>query len=247
MKTIDPRIANRRKQVAEERARGSARRVLRLLVLIGVVGAAIWVGRSPWFSVAEITVTGANHAGVDEILDAAGVTEGRPLLVVPARSAEAALVADPWVIDAAVSKIFPNLVEVAVIERTPTAIVSHRGVEAVVAADGVVVATQVSQELPITQSLEAIPGAGEVVTDPAARGGIEFFTALDPKYLADAYIQEIDGELWARIMEFDVRLGRPVDMAEKARSLSAVLDVGQTPGSVINVIAPARPTVAPPA
>lgn len=243
MKTIDPRIAHRRKQVAEEQARGSARRVLWLLVFVGVAGVTIWVARSPWFTVNEISVSGADHVAIEQILTEAGVSVGRPLLIVPARKAEAALLANPWVSDAAVSKVFPDLVEVAVIERLPVAVLASRGAQVVVSADGMVVAEQVVEPLPVVQVTEPLPVVGEVVTDPDALGGIQFFGALEAEHRTGSRIQKIEGELWARVGEFDVRLGRPVDMAKKARSLSAVLAVGQEPGSIINVIAPARPTV----
>lgn len=246
MKTINPRIAERRKAVAEDRARGSARRVLWLLTILAVIGGLIWVARSPWFSVANITVAGARHADVERILDEAGVRIGRPLLIVPGSAAEEALVADPWVVDAVVSKVFPDLVEVAIIERDPVATVTHRGGQVVVSEDGVILSEAVDQPLPVVRATEPLPPVGETLTELDALGGAMFFAELHPKYLPGAVLQTIDGEVWARIDEFDVRIGRPVDMAEKARSLAAVLDIGQEPGSIINVIAPARPTVLPP-
>ncbi len=81
----------------------------------------IWVGRSPWFSVAEITRdAGRIMPTSTQILDEAGGHRGtaaargsghdrRRQRSSPIRGSS----------DAAVSKIFPNLVEVAVIERAP--------------------------------------------------------------------------------------------------------------------------------
>ena len=54
------------------------------------------------------------------------------------------------------------------------------------------------------------------------------------------------GELWAEIPEFDVRLGRPTDMEAKAVSLVALLDEKPPRGSLLTLIAPAKPAYTPP-
>jgi hypothetical protein len=49
--------------------------------------------------------------------------------------------------------------------------------------------------------------------------------------------------LIAVVAGYTVRLGRPVDMEEKARALGPVVDEGPPEGSEITLVAPARPSV----
>lgn len=250
MKNIDPRIAERRRNVAEQQARHGVRRMLWLLVAVVALGIVLWIGSSPYFSVNSITVTGADRADLNRALEVAGLTEGGPLILAPTDEATAAILADPWVADARVTKVYPDMIEILIVEHTPIARLVTLNGQAVVAEDASVVVfggtgilSASGDELPEIRLGTSLPLVGTIAVDPDVVGATEFFATLDPVLAKGASISELDGELWAVVNGFDVRLGLPNAMAEKARSLAAVLEVGQQPGSVINVIAPARPTV----
>ncbi len=115
--TIDPRLAERRRDVAEDRARIDVRRVLWFLVLLGSVGTALWLVTSPMLSVQTITVFGATNAQVDEVLAKESVVEGRPLIAIRSNSVAAAIEEDPWVRSAGVELVFPSHVEITIEER----------------------------------------------------------------------------------------------------------------------------------
>jgi hypothetical protein len=57
---------------------------------------------------------------------------------------------------------------------------------------------------------------------------------------------EGDGELWAEVAGFQVRLGRAVEMRAKALSLAALIREQPAPGSILTLIAPTHPAVTPP-
>lgn len=241
--TIDPRLAERRRRVLEDRARGGVRRVIQLMVLVAVAGAGLWLVQSPWLSVAAIDVSGQSRADVEAALTAAGIEVGRPLLFSPVGEARERLLADPWVADAAVDRLFPDTIEVRLIERDPAAAVGAGGQAIVVSSDGVALARGEVDGLPVIRLRVAVPELGERFDDDRVAGAASFLTALSPTYQRSAVVFEAEGELWAEVGDWVVRLGRPVEMSQKAAALEAVLGEGQPAGAIINVIAPTRPTV----
>ena len=77
-------------------------------------------------------------------------------------------------------------------------------------------------------------------------GALRFIGALDPALGAGAVVFVDDGGLHVTVTEHRVRLGRPVDMAQKATVLEALLASGLEAGVAIDLIAPLRPAVANP-
>jgi len=72
-------------------------------------------------------------------------------------------------------------------------------------------------------------------------GSIEFLMALPPELAVVASLRLEDGELWAVVDGYQVRLGRPVAMKEKAVSLVALLGEGMPKSSVLVLVAPTHP------
>ena len=68
--------------------------------------ALVWLAQSPFLSVADITVAGANRVDVAGALESRQVVVGRPMLLLDIDGAEAALLDDPWVAEAEVARIF---------------------------------------------------------------------------------------------------------------------------------------------
>lgn len=247
MTKMDPRLAARRQAVLEERARSGARRVVWLMVLVAVAGAAIWVLQSPWLSVREIVVTGAEHANVDDALAEAGVELGQPLVRSPAGAARRVLLEDPWVAAAEVDRLFPDVVEVRIVEHEPVLVLQAGTTSVLVSQDGHALTQGDPPEYPRIVLNLPVPTSGALIDDDRVVGAAEFFTALPANLHQGAVIEEIDGELWLSLeaVNVDVRLGRAIEMAQKAAAVQAVLSDGQIDGVVINVIAPTRPTVRP--
>jgi len=240
---MDPRLAERRRHVLEERARGGVRRVVWLVALVMVIGALAWLLQSPWLSVSNIEVSGQQRADVEGALARSGLELGRPLLLVPADGALEQLLADPWVADATVDRLFPDTIEIRLIEYQPAAVVESGSKRTVISEGGVALARDAESLLPTIRLDAAEPPLGSVFEDDRVTGAASFFASLEPPYLSGAVLFESEGELWVKLGEYLIRLGRPIEMPQKAAALAAVLGDDQPDGAVINVIAPTRPTV----
>ena len=91
---VDPRIEARRNNV-------QSRRRLRVWITVGAVvvlaAIAFGISRSPLLDVDEVEVIGGTRTGTDQILEAAGVEPGTPLLGLDLSGPRKAIAALPWV------------------------------------------------------------------------------------------------------------------------------------------------------
>ena len=208
---MDRRLAERRRRVAEERARSNLGRLLRLLIALGVAGAVVWFMHSPFMSVGRIVVDGARQVDVEAVLAQHGIYEGRPLLFLDVASAEAALLEDPWVAEATVARDWPTTVLVEVVEREPAVAVRLADGWWSAAADGVLLerAEQRPDGLPAADFAD-VPSE-EVAEDLDVAGAIEYLAALPPEYRADALV--VSGDEGLEGTAPPVRIGRPTPPA----------------------------------
>ncbi len=244
--TIDPRLADRRKVVAEDRARRNFKRLLRFIGVVAALSAVVWLLLSPTFSIRELEISGVQSSHATEILKDENVVEGRPLVLIRSGEVESTLLEDPWIKTAKVDVDWPARVEVVVGERTPAAWVKTADGWAGRAVDGVILPglegpdnSMGSIRMPQLTNEEALSSA-ELL------GALEFIDALPVALSVEARLVVREGELWANVGGFDARLGRPVDMTAKALSISALLQEDLAPGSILNVIAPTNPAVSTP-
>lgn len=122
------------------------------------------------FRIATVSVSGAAEVSRAAILATAGVTRRASLLFLDADAARARLLADPWIGDAAVLKLYPNRLQIAIAERRPFALWQKEGRVSVIAADGIVLEPFVE---PRYRGLPLVVGAG---AERQARG---FLATLD--------------------------------------------------------------------
>ncbi len=240
---VDPRLAERRRTVAESNARRRLRKIFWALVVVAVAAGVGWVAQSPWFSVAHIAVSGVEGSDTHQILQAAGVVEGTPLIMVGPERIEALLEKDPWIVDATVRRVVPDAIEVVVNERGPFAWVQTGSAWSVIAEDLIVLRTDPEPGGPAFV-LEALTrDRGDRFRDPRVVGGVTFLAGLPIETRNQVSMFERDGELWANVAGMSVRLGLPTEMKEKAAALLAILEEEIPPGSVINLVAPTRPAI----
>jgi cell division protein FtsQ len=90
------------------------------------------------FRIAAISLTGEKEVSREEILTTAGVTGAASLLFLDADAARARLMANPWIADAAVLKLYPDRLQIAITERQAFALWQKDGHVNVIAADGTV-------------------------------------------------------------------------------------------------------------
>jgi cell division protein FtsQ len=248
MNTMDHRIAERRHEVTEERARGRLRWLIWLVVLVGAIAAGIWFVNSPILSIRAVTVTGAVQTDPAAIADGLSVRAGTPTISVRAGEIESALLASPWIAEADVTVSWPGSVEIDVRERVPVSSVTTDLGRFNAAVDGVVVErVDASTEPPtVVSDRTGALREGDRIAHAGTLGALEFIAALPPA-LRETTIVTIDGDsATATVAEYTIVLGRPTEMAFKAAALEALIATGLESGSRIDVRAPNRPAVAPP-
>ena len=244
---IDPRLAERRRVVAEDRARRKVSRLVKFLVALGFAGAVVWLFLSPLLSVASVTTSGIAASSADTVLVEHDVVEGTPLILIRPNDVERALESDPWIRESVVELDWPTGVVVRVQERVPAAWLETNEGWGLFAVDGVQLGTAPDPDPAMPWIELGAISAEETESSRDVLGSLEFVATLPEELRATARVRsEPGGEIWAEVAGFQVRLGRPVEMGAKALSLAALLREKPAPGSTLTLIAPTHPAVQPP-
>ena len=90
------------------------------------------------FRIAAIALTGPKEVSREEVLTIAGVTGRASLLLLDADAARKRLLANPWIGDAAVLKLYPDRLQITITERQAFALWQKDGRVSVIAGDGTV-------------------------------------------------------------------------------------------------------------
>jgi cell division protein FtsQ len=244
--SIDPRLMERRKTVAEDNAKKSISRLLKFLVVIVLAGASAWLLFSPWLSVGRVETDGIVSSSANSILADSGVRAGAAMILIDPGKVESRLLEDPWISQATVSRDWPDLVTVHVEERLPVAWVRSAEGWARRAIDGVALPSAPEPDDSMGRIEMSEVGESETTTSPELLGALEFMSALDSDLHDGAIVSLRDGMLWATVEGFEIRLGRATEMTQKALSLAALLEEGLTPGTLVNLIAPTHPATTTP-
>ena len=248
MNTMDHRIAERRQQVTEDRARGRLRWLIWVVLIVGVIGLTVWAINSPMLSISSLTVTGVERSDPEAIVNGLGEGLGTPTMSVNAGAVKAALLEDPWIAEADVVVSWPGSMEIHVTERAPIATITIDGETFHTAADGVLVERTSDGAIPplIVTDLSAPAHVGDQIMDTSTLGAVTFVAALPPALQRSTELSVNGTTVVAVVDGTVVLLGRPTEMAAKAAAVEALLAIGLEQGSRIDVTAPLRPAVAPP-
>ena len=87
---MDHRIAERRHEVTEERARGRLRLLIWVVVLVGAIAAGVWLLNSPVLAIRSVVVTGAEQTDPSAVAADRGAGMGTPTISVRGGEIEAA-------------------------------------------------------------------------------------------------------------------------------------------------------------
>jgi cell division protein FtsQ len=221
------------------------RRAWPWLTLAAVVAAVGFALHSPWLSVHEIEIVGAVHSDPAPLIAAAGVGEGAILVWVDTGRLGRAVAVDPWVADVRVSRVWPDRLVVEVLEREPVAWMEGTTEWMLVASDGTVLGVAAEPGGGYLRAELAFPDLppGERPADPTWREIVALAVTLRDD-IGGAMTVELRGtELWTQVLGHQVRLGYPIDLADKARTLRALLQEDLPPGATLDVSSPLRPAV----
>jgi len=170
------------------------------------------VANSVGFRIAAISLTGSKEVSREEILTSAGVSGRASLLFLDADAARARLMANPWIGDAAVLKLYPDRLQITVTERQAFAIWQKDGRVSVIAADGTVLEPFVERRY---IRLPLVVGKG------AERSAKDFLAIID-RY------PDIRSQLRASILvaerRWNLRLDNGIDVRLPETDVVAALD-----------------------
>jgi cell division protein FtsQ len=104
------------------------------------------IGRTFGFRIATIGFSGNKHLNREEILARAGVTGMSSLLFFDVTAARTRLMNDPRIADATLLKLYPDRLQITIVERQPYALWQVNRQVSLVAEDGAVLAPYVAKE-----------------------------------------------------------------------------------------------------
>jgi cell division protein FtsQ len=122
------------------------------------------------FRIAAISLTGTKEVSREQVLSIAGANGRASLLFLDAEAARARLMANPWIADAALLKLYPDRLQISITERQAFALWQKDGAVSVIAADGTVLESFVEDRY---RGLPLLVGKG------AERAGHDFLAMLD--------------------------------------------------------------------
>src|SRR6185503_1128234 len=112
------------------------------------------------FGIAAVSLSGEKQVSREAIFAAAGVTGRSSLLFLDVAAARARLLANPWIAEATVRKLYPDHLQITVTERNAFALWQLGGKVSVIAADGTVVAALDDRTYGAFAALPFVVGAG---------------------------------------------------------------------------------------
>ena len=164
------------------------------------------------FRITAVSVSGGSRVSRKEALALAGVTGRSSLLFFDAETARAQLLADPWIAEAAVLKLYPDRLLITITERHAFALWQRNGQVNVIADDGTVLQPFVEDRY---RGLPLVVGSG------AGRRAKDFIGLLDR-------FPEIRSALSASVLvaeqRWNLRLTNGMDVRLPENDLPAALD-----------------------
>jgi len=121
--------------------------------------AADAVAQRVGFQSANIAVNGAGRLARADVLRIAGITEPSTLFLIDADATRTRLMRNSWIADATVAKLYPDRLEITIVEKKPFAVWQSRGNFFVIANDGTVV-DQLGRERVRDAGLPIVVGEG---------------------------------------------------------------------------------------
>ena len=215
-----------------------------IVISLGALGAA----HSPLMALDEVEVLGASRADVAAVVEGAGIGAGALLLWIDAGSLEAAVRAEPWIADVRVDRILPNRLVVEVIEHQPVLWIEGVLNWMLVARDGTVLEVALDPSPGLLRAALAFPDRepGDQPVDPLWGEVVEMALVLADDLGGTMALETRGSEMWTEVFGHQVRLGFPIDLADKARTLRALFSEELAEGAVVDVSSPLRPAIVPP-
>lgn len=187
---IGREIAKRKRAEREERLELQRRAVrfrlvVAVVVLVAVIGGGLALYRSQAFAVRKLRVSGTSHLTMARVVALARVPGDTTLLRLPSAEIAQRLEKEPWIAEAKVRRVFPDTVQIDVVERRPVAAVDARQELWLVDAQRYVVekgAADASLTVPVIRDVEGFkPKAGEQSPSATLGNALAVISGVSPE------------------------------------------------------------------
>jgi len=232
------RIVNQPKPVARGVIRGLKMLLASVVVAVVGVGLGLVLYFTPAMSARDIVVTGIGVVTREEVLDAAQVRPGTPLLQINTNQVADRVAAIRRVASARVQRQYPSALRITIVERVPVVVKDFPDGPHLFDRDGVDFATA-----PPPPGLPYVDAANPGPTDPATKAALQVLTALRPEVAGQVGRVAAPSVASITLTLNDGRLviwGTTDRTEEKAEKLAALLT---QPGKTYDVSSPDLPTV----
>jgi cell division protein FtsQ len=232
------RIANEPKPVARGVVRGLKMLLLTVLLAIIGVGLALILYFTPAMSARNIVVTGTGAVSREEVLDAAQVRPGTPLLQINTDKVADRVAAIRRIASARVQRQYPSALRITIVERVPVVVKDFPDGPHLFDRDGVDFATA-----PPPPALPYIDVADPGPSDPATKAALQTLLALRPEVAGQVGKIAAPSLSSITLILGDGRVviwGSTDRAEEKAEELGVLLT---QPGRTYDVSSPDLPTV----
>ncbi|BAX93182.1 cell division protein FtsQ/DivIB [Mycobacterium shigaense] len=232
------RLANEPKPVARGVVRGLKMLLATVLLVIVGVGLALALYFTPAMSARNIVVTGTGTVTREEVLDAAQVRIGTPLLQINTNQVADRVAAIRRVASARVQRQYPSALRITIVERVPVAVKDFADGPHLFDRDGVDFATG-----PPPPALPYLDVADPGPTDPTTKAALQVLLALRPEVAGQVGRVAAPSVASITLTLGDGRVviwGTTDRTEEKAEKLAALLT---QPGKTYDVSSPDLPTV----
>lgn len=173
------------------------------------------------FGIENVRITGQTETSEVDVLDSLALGPFPSLLTLDVETGRERVEALPWVKQATLTKLFPDTLEIAIVEREPYALWQHDGVVSLIDVSGRVIAERFGERY------AALPQV--VGKDAAARAG-EYAALIAPfpeiARRARAGIL-VSGERWTVVLDNGVQVMLPAENPADALAAVAALDRDQ--------------------
>lgn len=141
-------------------------------VMDSIHDAADAIAQRAGFQSANVSIEGTSRLSREDILRIAGITESSTLFLIDADATRTRLLRNAWIAEATVAKLYPDRLEITIVEKKPFAVWQSRGNFFIIAKDGTVI-DQLARERVRDAGMPIVVGEG------AKRRAQDFLAALD--------------------------------------------------------------------
>lgn len=173
-----------------------------------------WAG----FGIENVRITGQSETNEVNVLDALDIGQYPSLLTLDIEAARERIETLPWVKHAALKKLFPDTLEISIVERDPYALWQHAGKIALIDDAGRVITETVGERY---AGLPRVIGAGADAMATRYTALLAKFPTIASRTRGGILISE---NRWTLVLDNGVELMLPAEDPEAALATVAALD-----------------------